>query len=326
MRTGKETTVASEERDRLRVLITAPYFQPVVDDYRDAFERRDIEIVVPEVDERVEEGRLRELIRGVDGALCGDDRFTDSVLEVADRLEVIVKWGTGIDSINEEACERRGVAVRNTEDAFTAPVSDTVMSMVLAFARRTVDVDRSMKAGGWEKLQGRALHECTLGIVGVGNIGTAVARKANAFGMELLGNDVEDVPTDVRTGLSLEPVALEELLRRSDFVSLNCDLNPTSRGLIDDDALSLMKPTAVLVNTARGPILNEAALIEALRSEEGIAGAGLDVFEEEPLSQDSPLRAMNEVLLSPHNANSSPAAWRRVHENSLEQLFRELGR
>lgn len=318
--------MTAERGERLRVLITAPYFQPVVEEYRDAFERREIETEVPDVEERVEEDRLRELVRGIDGAICGDDRFTGSVLREADRLKVIVKWGTGIDSIDREACERHGVAVRNTEDAFTAPVSDTVMSLVLAFARRTVDVDRSMKAGGWEKLQGRALHECTLGIVGVGDIGSAVARKAAAFGMDLLGNDVGDVPSDVRSGLGLEPVDLPDLLRQSDFVSLNCDLNPSSRGLIDADALSLMKPRAVLVNTARGPIVDEEALVEALRSEDGIAGAGLDVYEEEPLPRESPLRSMDRVILAPHNANSSPAAWRRVHESSLEQLFRELGR
>lgn len=315
-----------EDRTTPRVLITAPYFQRDLVDYAGRFERRGVETVVPDVKERVEEDRLIELLAGIDGVIAGDDRFSRRAIEAADRLKVIVKWGTGVDSIDREACDERGIEVGNTPDAFTGPASDTVLSLILAFARRTLDSDRNMKGGAWKKLPGRALHECTLGIVGVGNIGSAVARKASAFGMDLLGNDVAEIPSDLRDGVGVRPAELPDLLEASDFVSINCDLNSTSRHLIDAEALARMPPSSVLVNTARGPIVDEEALVEALAKDDGIAGAGLDVFTVEPLPRDSPLRRMQNVILSPHNANTSPSAWRRVHESTLRQLFEALDR
>jgi len=198
------------------------------------------------------------------------------------------------------------------------------MGYLLAFARRQPWMDREMKAGKWQKLPGRALHECTLGIIGVGNIGKAVARRARAFGMTILGNDIVEIDHVFLAETGVEMTSLDDLLSRSDFVSLNCDLNPTSRHLINARTLSLMRPTAVLINTARGPIVDEPALVEALQS--GIiAGAALDVFEAEPLPLDSPLLTMDNVLLAPHNANSSPAAWERVHWNTIKNLVEGLG-
>jgi D-3-phosphoglycerate dehydrogenase len=214
--------------------------------------------------------------------------------------------------------------VCNTPGAFTKAVADSVLGYALAFARGSPWMDREMKGGRWEKRPGRALHECTLGVVGVGRIGKAVLRRAAAFGMRLLGNDILAIEPEFIRALEIEVLALPDLLARSDFVSLNCDLNPTSRRLIGSAQLRRMRPTAVLINTARGPVVDQPALIEALRSGT-IAGAALDVFEEEPLPPDSPLRTMDNVLLAPHNANSSPAAWERVHWNTLCNLFQGLG-
>jgi D-3-phosphoglycerate dehydrogenase len=185
-------------------------------------------------------------------------------------------------------------------------------------------MDREMKSGRWEKIPGRALHECTLGVVGVGTIGKVVARRARAFGMHVLGNDIVEVDPAFLAENGIEMTSLEDLLERSDFVSVNCDLNPTSRHLIDAAALRRMKPHAVLINTARGPIVDEAALVAALEAGT-IAGAALDVFEVEPLPADSPLKSMDQVLLAPHNANSSPAAWERVHWNTIRNLVEGLG-
>ncbi|MGB9899073.1 phosphoglycerate dehydrogenase, partial [Thermanaerothrix sp.] len=259
-----------------------------------------------------------------DGALCGDDRFSARVLEACSpRLKVISKWGTGIDSIDRAAATRLGIQVCNTPNAFTLPVADTVMGYILAFARQLPWMDRALKSGGWEKLLARSLSECTLGVIGVGNIGKAVLRRARAFGMKLLGNDIVPIAPDFIAEFGVEMTTLRDLLERSDFVSLNCDLNPTSYHLINAETLGWMKPTAVLINTARGPVVDEPALIEALRSGR-IAGAALDVFEVEPLPLDSPLRRMENVLLAAHNANASPAAWERVHWNTLRNLFAGL--
>lgn len=306
-----------------KVLVSAPYMQPVIDRFRSIFEENEIELVIPPVKERLDEEELMEWVNDIDGAICGDDRFTERVLKAAPRLRVISKWGTGLDSIDQEACKRLGIAVRNTPNAFSEPVADTVMGYVLALARQLIPMDREMHAAGWSKQPGISLRECTLGVIGVGNVGKAVARRALAFGMRLLGNDIVEMPPAFLEETGIQMVSKEDLLREADFVSLNCDLNPTSYHLIGERELSLMKPSGYLINTARGPVVEEPALVKALQNRR-IAGAALDVFEVEPLPEHSPLLRMDNVLLAPHNANSSPEAWERVHQNTIRNLLEVL--
>ncbi|MFZ5922028.1 MAG: phosphoglycerate dehydrogenase [Chloroflexota bacterium] len=307
------------------VLFTAPYMIPFVDRFRPVFEKYGLELIIPDVQERMEEADLLNYAGQFDGAICGDDRYTERVLAAcAPRLKVISKWGTGIDSIDAAACSRYGVTIGRTPNAFTTPVADTVLGYMLAFVRRQPWMDRAMKRGEWEKIPGKTLSECTLGVVGVGNIGKAVARRARAFGMKVLGTDIVEIDHVFITETGIEMTTLETLLSNSDFISLNCDLNPTSHHLMNADTFALMKPTAVLINTARGPIVEEKALIEALQAHR-LAGAALDVFEVEPLPHESPLMMMDNVMLAPHNANSSPAAWERVHWNTIKNLLDGLG-
>ncbi len=307
------------------VLFTAPYMIPVLEGFRPLFEKHKIELIVPEVRERMEEADLLKYAGQFDGAICGDDRYTARVLEAcAPRLKVISKWGTGVDSIEAEACSRLNIRLYRTPNAFTTPVADTIMGYILAFARRQPWMDQEMKAGHWRKLPGRALSECTLGVIGVGNIGKAVTRRARAFGMKVLGNDIIEIDHAFVAESGIEMVSLEALLGQSDFVSINCDLNPTSHHLINAGRLAAMKPGAILINTARGPIVEERALIEALQAKR-LAGAALDVFEFEPLPSDHPLLKMDNVMLAPHNSNSSPAAWERVHWNTIKNLLEGLG-
>jgi D-3-phosphoglycerate dehydrogenase len=198
---------------------------------------------------------------------------------------------------------------------------------MLNFIRRLHWMDQAVKRGEWAKTPGRSLSECTLGVIGVGNVGKAVLRRARAFGMQLLGNDILPIAALVPDFLlenGVEITSLEDLLQRSDFVSLHVDLNPTSFHLMNEHTLALMKSTAVLINTSRGPAVDEQALVRALQQGQ-IAGAALDVFEVEPLPADSPLRAMDNVMLAAHNSNSSPAAWERVHRNTLRNLLEGLG-
>jgi D-3-phosphoglycerate dehydrogenase len=299
---------------------------PLLDRFLPILKHYELEVIAPEnVAERMEEEDLLAYAGQFDGTLCGDDRYSARVLEAcAPRLKVISKWGTGIDSIDQQTCHQLGITVWRTPNAFTLPVADTVMGYILAFARRQPWMDRSLKAGSWEKIPGHSLSERTLGVIGVGRIGKAVLRRARAFGMRLLGNDVIEIDPDFIYENGVKMTSLEDLLDRSDFVSLSCDLNPTSHHLINHQTLSLMKPSAVLVNTARGPVVDERALIEALRNKR-IEGAALDVFETEPLPEDSPLLQMDNVLLAPHNSNSSPAAWERVHLNTIRNLLVGLG-
>jgi D-3-phosphoglycerate dehydrogenase len=309
----------------LIVLVTAPYMIPFPDRFLPVLQKAGIELIIPQVKERLSEQDLLEYTGHIDGAVSGDDQFSQKVLSAATpRLRVISKWGTGLDSIDREAASSLGVSVYNTPDAFTDPVADSVLAYMLAFARRGPWMDRNVKSGAWEKLNGKALGECSLGVIGVGRIGKAVLKRAQVFGMRLLGNDIVPIEDSFLNETHVEMVGLDELLQQSDFISLNCDLNPSSHHLIGAKAFDLMRPAVVLINTARGPVVDEAELIEALRSER-IQGAALDVFEEEPLPANSPLRGMDNVLLAPHNANSSPSAWERVHQNTLLNLFRGLG-
>jgi D-3-phosphoglycerate dehydrogenase len=307
------------------VLLTAPYMIPFVDRFAPVFKHYGINLIVPDVNERLEEAQLLEYAGKFDGAITGDDRYTRLVIEkCTPRLKVIAKWGTGIDSIDRQACMENSVQLLNTINAFTLPVADSVMGYILSFARQLPWMDKAVKSGTWQKIPGRSLAESTLGVIGVGNIGKAVIRRARGFGMRLLANDILPIPREFLEENGVEMVDLQTLLQEVDFVSVNCDLNPTSRHLINHDTLALMKRTAVLVNTARGPIVDEAALIEALRLKK-IAGAGLDVFEHEPLPPDSPLLKMENVMLAPHNSNSSPTAWENVHWNTIRNLLKGLG-
>jgi len=306
------------------ILLSAPYMMDTLDRFIPVLKHYDLEVIIPDVKERLSENEILAYAGKFDGAICGDDRYTSKVIEACvPRLKVISKWGTGIDSISQAAASRYGVQVRRTPNAFTIPVSDTVLGYMLSFARNLPWMDDRMKSGKWQKIPGRSLGECTLGVIGVGNVGKSVLRKASAFGMKLIGNDIVEIDPDFVDQVGLEMTNLEILLERSDFISLNCDLNPTSFHLMNSDRFATVKPGAILINTARGPVVEEAAMIEALQSGR-LGGAGLDVFEVEPLPLDSLLLKMDNVLLAPHNSNSSPVAWEKVHWNSIRNLLEGL--
>jgi D-3-phosphoglycerate dehydrogenase len=307
------------------VLLSAPYMIPFVERFRPFFTRHGIDLIVPDVHERMEEADLLKYASQFDGAICGDDRYTPRVLEAcAPRLKVISKWGTGVDSIDQPACARLGIKLGRTPNAFTTPVADSVLGYILAFARRQPWMDRDMKAGKWEKIPGKTLSECTLGIIGVGNIGKAVTRRARAFGMTVLGTDIVDIDHVFVNETGIQMTDLYSLLSQSDYISINADLTPSSHHLINAETLAHVKPTAILINAARGPIVKEADLIAALQAGK-LGGAALDVFEVEPLPLNSPLLKMDNVMLAPHNTNSSPAAWERVHWSTIKNLLDGLG-
>jgi len=307
------------------ILMSAPYMLPYMERFEPILKDYGLDVIAPkEVIERIEESDLLNYAGKFDGSICGDDRYTARVLNACSpRLKVLSKWGTGIDSIDQATCAQLGIQVYRTPNAFTLPVADTVFGYMLAFARRHPWLDREMKAGRWDKIPGRSLSECALGVIGVGRIGKAVTRRARAFGMQVLGIDIIAIDPDFIVENCLEMTDLYDLLQRADFISLSCDLNPTSRHLINRETLSLMKHSAVLINTSRGPVVDEVALVEALQRRQ-IAGAGLDVYEIEPLPPESPLLKLDNVLLAPHNSNSSPAAWERVHINTIRNLLTGL--
>lgn len=310
---------------KYRVLVSAPYFQPVVQQYAEVFEENRIEVVVPRVEERLSVEQLLPLVADIHGTICGDDAYTEEVLACAPNLRVISKWGTGIDSIDLESCQKRGVAVCNTPNAFTEPVADTTLGYMLMHVRGLKLLDDGMKAGLWQKQLGRSLSECTIGIIGLGNIGRAVAKRLSSFNARILGNDPIAPPKSFCQDYGVEMVHKEDLFQWSDVITLHCDLNSTSYHIIDASALKFFRPATFLINTARGKLIDELCLIRAL-GENRLAGVALDVFENEPLSKESSLRNMGQVLLSPHSSNSSPKAWDIIHQKTVENLLKHLGK
>lgn len=303
------------------VLITAPYMLPFMHRFTPILESFGLKVVVPEVLERLEAEDLLQFAGQFDGTICGDDRYTPEVIAACvPRLKVIAKWGTGIDAIDQEAAAEHGVKVMNTPNAFTVPVSESVLTAILCFARNVPWMDKAMKTGEWKKINGHTLSESTVGMIGVGNIGKAVLRRVRPFGAKLYGYDIVDIAPDFVLENNVEMTDLRTLLEKSDYVCLCPSLTPSSRKIMNAETLSWMKPTAVLVNASRGPVVDEPKLIEALQAGK-LRGAALDVFEFEPLPKDSPLMQMDNVLLSPHNTNSSPFYWERVHWNSIRNLL-----
>jgi len=256
---------------------------------------------------------LLRRVAGCDGVLTLlTDRVDDEFLDAAGKkLRVVSNYAVGFDNIDVGACARRGIPVGNTPGVLTDTTADLAWALLMAAARRLPEGDRYVRDGNWKTwgpllLLGPDVHGATMGIVGFGRIGQAVARRAQGFGMEILYHDVQELPREVTEPLGATFLPLEELLARSDFVSLHVNLSDVTRHLINAETLSWMKPTAVLVNTSRGPVVDQRALADALR--DGVIwAAGLDVTDPEPIPMDDPLVGLDNCLIVPHIASASRA-------------------
>ncbi len=259
------------------------------------------------------------------------ESFTREVLERLTNIKVLSRYGVGLDNVDLDAAADLGIVVTHYPAYCSPEVADHALSLILALNRRIVWLDRELKDGAWLR-HGRAtgeilhtriepLREQTLGIIGFGRIGRLVAERARAFGLTLLVHDPYIDPPSAPDYVTL--VELNDLLARSDIVTLHCPLTPETRGLLNAERLSLMKPTAYLVNTARGPIVDLTALATVLRAG-GLAGAGLDVVDPEPLPADSPLYTLDNVILTPHSAYYSERSVDIVRRQTLLQALRVL--
>ncbi len=256
---------------------------------------------------------LAAALHGAAGLIVRSRTKVDaSLIETADALEVIGRAGVGVDNIDVEAATRRGIAVLNAPAGNTYSTAELAFGLLLAVARHIPEADRSVRAGEWKRkeLRGRQLHGATLGVVGAGRIGSEVARRARTFGMRVLAYDPY-VSTERANDLGLELVPLASLLEEADAVTLHVPLTDENRGMIGPDEIARMKDGAILINAARGGLVDEAALARALASGK-LGGAGLDVFEREPLPEDSPLRAAPHLVLTPHIGASTAEAQREV--------------
>jgi len=306
-----------------RALISCPLIIDTIDNYADKLAANGIDYDVADVDQQLTEQELLEVIERYDGVLAGDDEFTRAVLAEASDLKVISKWGIGIDAIDTEAAEEHGVEVYNTPGAFDDEVANVVIGYAIMLTRQLHHVDRAVRNGDWSCPRGTSLSGKTFGVIGVGSIGSAVIRRAHALGMEVLGTDVQPLPKELIEETGIERVEQERLLERSDVVSLNCVLTEETRGMVNREELERLGQNGYIINTARGELIKQDALVSALR-EDTIAGAALDVFGEEPLVEDDPLTEFESVILGSHNAQNTHEAVRRVNERAVDNLISGL--
>jgi len=306
-----------------RVLVSCPLIQDSMGEHDDQFAAYDTAYDIVEVDQQLDEDELLEIIDEYHGVIAGDDEFTRAVFERSDRLQVISKWGIGTDGIDHDAAEEFGVEVYNTPGAFNDEVADVVIGYAIMLTRQLHHIDRSVRNRDWICPRGTSLADKTFGVIGVGDIGSAVAKRAHAHGMEVLGNDVVPLPDELKE-IGMKKVDKQTLFEEADLVSLNCVLNKATRKMVGGTQLERLGEGGYIINTARGELIDESALVKALQTGT-IAGAALDVFEEEPLPESSPLTEMDNVILGSHNAQNTSEAVSRVNDRAVENLFEELG-
>jgi D-3-phosphoglycerate dehydrogenase / 2-oxoglutarate reductase len=275
-----------------------------------------------EVHHRHDEEGLIEITRDADAVLVETAHITRRVIENMTRCRLIGRHGVGYDTLDVDAATEAGICVCNVTDYCTCEVADHAMAMMLALARSLFAADLDVRSGGWDVFgacgRNRRIEGQTLGIVGFGKIGQAVARRARGFGLKLLGYDPY-IPAEVMEAAGARKVELDDLLATSDLVSLHLPLSVATRHLMDAARLSLMKPTAFIVNTSRGGLVDLPALAVALR-EGRVAGAGLDVFEQEPPAQDDPLLSLPNVITSPHVGFYSVDSLLDLHTTQAKQV------
>ncbi len=279
------------------------------------YEREQVEAIGGElitVDCKTED-EVIEATRDADGILNRAVQITARAVENMQKCKVLARYGIGVDNVDIEACTKKGICVANVPDYCWEEVSDQAMALLLACARKVVSRDHRTRGGEWDIGSGDPIHRIqgkTLGLLGLGNIARVVARKAKPFGLRLISYD-PFVSEEEAGKQGVELVDFEALLAQSDFLSLHLPLNQKTRHIISRAELEAMKPEAVLINTARGPIVDEGALVQAL-VEGRIAGAGLDVFEQEPPASDNPLFELENVVVTDH------ASW--YSEESIVEL------
>lgn len=264
---------------------------------------------------------LKAAMADADYGVWWDVPVTAEIVAASPKVKLFHKWGVGVDNIDMEACRARGIQVARTTGSNAAPVAEFTIGAMIALARRIVPAHISTAAGGWEKNEvwKRSIMVTgkTVGIIGLGSIGKGVAKRLAGFDCRILYHNRNRIPAAEEAALGVEYATLDDLLRQSDIVSLNCPLSPETKGMIDARAFGLMKRGALLVNVARGGVVVEADLIRAL--EDGtLAGAAVDVFETEPPPADHPLRRMPNVIVTPHTASTA-------FENSRKGVAHWLG-
>jgi glyoxylate reductase len=275
------------------------------------------------------ESLLKREVSNVDGLVCLlTEQVTSKVIEAGKYLRVISNIAVGYDNIDVKTATEKGIYVTNTPGVLTETTADLAWALLMAVARRIPEADAYLRSGKW-KIQwnlmfmtGTDVHEKTLGIIGLGRIGQAIAQRAKGFNMKILYNDEKRSP-DLESKLGVKYADLETVFRESDFVSVHVPLTEKTRNLVAEKQLNLMKKTAILVNTSRGPVVDEKALYDALKAGK-LGGAGLDVFQKEPIEMSNPLLKLNNVVLLPHIGSASVETRTKMAVMAIENALAAL--
>lgn len=274
----------------------------------------------------VDENDLMAAVHDADALLVNRAAITRRLIEQMPRCQVVVRKGVGYDSVDVDAATEHGVLVCTLPDIWTDEVANHALALMLALNRRLLPLDRRLRSGGWRSFKQEHMGSVTgetVGIVGYGRIGSAFGRRVTALGPAVIYYDPYIAAPPGRESGIERVHSLEELLRRSDYVSIHTPLTPETQHMFSDEQFRQMKPTAYLINTARGPVVNQQALVRALR-EGQIAGAGIDAFEQEPPALNDPLLQLDSVILTPHNAFYSDPAVARMHVRAAQEVIETL--
>jgi len=305
---------------KFKVLVTSTSFNKVDPLPRERLVEYGCEIVDNPFSRPLKENELIPLLENVDGVIAGLDEYSRAAISSSRKLRVISRYGVGLDNIDLEAARERAILVVNTPEVNTQAVADLTFGLILAVCRKIPQAHFSTQKGKWGRLIGRGVYKKSIGIIGLGRIGKAVAERARGFSMEILAYDVKDEISSEGQGVRFLP--LDELLAEGDFITLHCDLNPGSKGIIGARELALMKKTAYLINTARGGLIDEKTLFEALQKG-AIAGAALDAFQDEP-PVNSPLLTLDNIITTPHIGSYTHEALLEMGLIAVENLIANL--
>ena len=309
----------------MKVAITCLQLIRDLDHVRTAMEEAGFSLQIPSIrGQHLEGDELVESLAGCVGVVAGDDQFTAAVLARLPVLRAISKWGIGVDGIDFEAAAAQGIAVTNTPGAFDDEVADVAMAYTVMLLRGLHVIHDGVRQGAWPKPAGHSARGLQMGIVGLGGIGRALVRRAVIAGMTVVGVDPAPASQAAGADAGATIITLEQLLATSDVVSLHCPLTSGTRHLLNATSLAAMKPGALVVNTGRGALIDTMALVGALNSGQ-LAGAALDVLEEEPPASSNPICHADNVILGSHNASNTLQASARVHRLAVANLARSLG-
>lgn len=310
-----------------RILVTCGHLQRHIGRYEAEIRANGIDVWVPQlIGQQFDAAEMAAMLPEAETVVAGDDDLTGEAIEsgVRGRLRSIVKWGIGTDNVDKAAAARLGIPVYNTPGMFSDEVADLALGHVLCLARHLHKMDRAVRAGAWSRYEGTSLSGKTAGVVGLGAIGQAIAKRCTAFGMKVIGSDVATIEPALSSACGATQTSFETVLKEADILILACSLTPENRHLMNDTAFTRMKQGAMLINVARGPIIDEAALVAALDSGK-IGSAGLDVFEIEPLPMDSPLRRFDNCLFGTHGGSGTSEAVQRVNRATIDIALALLG-